>query len=93
MTAAAQPHTPPSEQPPYLAGDRIQVLYMSARGTILADARVLAVSPRPDGTFRVHTVMSAPRASFHLVPDGLDRAIALADPRVTVGVDHTKPSE
>lgn len=53
---------------PYRVGDRVQILYMSGRGTILADAYVSAVFPRQDGSYGVNTVMSDARASFHLVP-------------------------
>lgn len=86
-------------QPPYLVGDRVQILYMSERGTILADAYVSAVFARSDGSYGVNAVMSNARASFHLVPaDHPAKTIAPApaDPRpghLIYGVDHTKPTE
>jgi hypothetical protein len=97
-TAHIDPETVPATQPPYMVGDRVQILYMSARGTILADANVTAVFPREDGSYGVNAVMSDARASFHLVPaDRPARAIQAApDPRpgrVIYGVDHTKPTE
>ena len=95
MTAAHETDSTPTARPPYLVGDRVHVLYMSERGTILADAHVTAVFSRPDGTYRVNAVMSDARASFHLVPaDRPARTIRLPRPaRVTYGVDHTKPTE
>jgi hypothetical protein len=103
MTAVAhQPHTATDRTPavpPYLVGDHVQILYMSERGTILADAYVSAVFPREDGSYGVNAVMSDARASFHLVPaDEAARTIKPAPPRgcpghVIHGVDHTKPTE
>ncbi len=95
MTAAHEADSTPAARPPYLVEDRVQVLYMSERGTILADAHVTAVFARPDGTYGVNAVMSDARASFHLVP--ADRpARTTRRPRpahVIYGVDHTKPTE
>jgi hypothetical protein len=96
MTAAQQPHPVPHAGPPYLVGDRVQVLYMSERGTILADAHVTAVFPRPDGTYGINAVMSDARASFHLVPADRPAKTIRRHPRparVIYGVDHTKPTE
>ena len=102
MTALAHTPAPAQDQAPYLAGDRVQILYMTGRGTILADAYVTAVFPRPDGSYGVNAVMSDARASFHLVPAGEDAPSATtirpAPPRgcpghVIHGVDHTKPTE
>lgn len=101
MTAVAHTPTPAEAQPPYLSGDRVQILYMTERGTILADAYVTAVFPRPDGSYGVNAVMSDARASFHLVPAGEDApkatTIRPAPQRgpghVIHGVDHTKPTE
>ena len=42
MTASHRTRDPHAARPPYLAGDRVQILYMSERGTILADAVVTA---------------------------------------------------
>jgi hypothetical protein len=85
MTALAHQATEPDHQqpPPYLAGDRVQILYMSERGTVLADAYVTAVSRRADGRFGVNAVMSDARASFHLVPATEDATT----------IAHTKASE
>jgi hypothetical protein len=85
-------------QAPYLAGDRVQILYMSERGTILADAHVTAVFPRADGSYGINAIMSDARASFHLVPaDKPARTIKPAPERgpghVIYGVDHTKATE
>jgi hypothetical protein len=101
MTAVA--HTPapeatPEPHAPYQAGERVQILYMSERGTILADACVTAVFPREDGSYGVNAVMSDARASFHLVPaEQLAPTIKPAPTRgpghVIYGVDHTKPTE
>ena len=100
MTAVA--HTPaeatPGQTSPYRVGDRVQILYMTERGTVLADAYVTAVFPREDGSYGVNAVMSDARASFHLVPaDGAARTIKPAPARgpghVIYGVDHTKPTE
>jgi hypothetical protein len=79
MTAAHQSQPSPADQPPYMVGDRVQVLYMSERGTILADAHVTAVFRRPDGTYGINAVMSDARASFHLVP--ADRPAKTIRPR------------
>ena len=97
MTALAhQPQPEPlgTTESPYRAGDRVQILYMSERGTILADAYVSAVFPRRDGSYGITAVMSDARASFHLVPaTGHAKTIAPGTGRVIIGVDHTKPSE
>lgn len=101
MTAVADTPTPAQAQPPYLAGDRVQILYMTERGTILADAYVTAVFSRPDGSYGVNAVMSDARASFHLVPAGEDAPKATTirpgpqrgPGHVIYGVDHTKPTE
>ena len=69
----------PRTQPPDVVGDRVQILYMSERGTILADAHVTAVFPRKDGSYSVNAVMSDARASFHLVP--ADRPLPRSRPR------------
>lgn len=96
MTATAQhhdQHNSDQHRPPYLAGDRVQILYMSERGTILSDAYVTAVFPRPDGSYGVNAVMSDARASFHLVP-GTGEAKTIAHiGRVRIGIDHIKTSE
>ncbi len=95
MTAAAEPHDYPdhAHQPPYLVGDRVQILYMSERGTILSDAYVTAVFPRPDGSYGVNAVMCDARASFHLVPQtGAAKTIAHRN-RVRTGIDHTKGAD
>ena len=93
MTAAQRAPEENHQPPPYLAGDRVQILYMSERGTILADAHVTAVFRRPDGSFGVNAVMSEPRASFHLVPATGDAPTIAHHPRVRIGVDHTNASE
>lgn len=105
MTAAAHNTATnnAAAQPPYLVGDRVQILYISERGTILADAYVSAVFARVDGSYGVNAVMSDARASFHLVPADqpattIAHAAAPARPahrpgRVIYGVDHTKPTE
>ena len=46
MTAAQRAPEENHQPPPYLAGDRVQILYMSERGAILADAHVTAVFRR-----------------------------------------------
>jgi hypothetical protein len=95
MTAAPdQPRPTPAASPPYLVGDRVQVLYMSERGTILADAYVTAVFPRTDGGYGITAVLSDARASFHLVPaEGPAKTIRPRPARVIHGADHTKPTE
>jgi hypothetical protein len=95
MTATAhQPEHTPTARPPYLVGDRAQILYMSERGTILADAHITAVFPRPDGSYGINAVLSDARASFRLVPaDRPAKTIRPRPARVIYGVDHTKPSE
>ncbi|SOD72867.1 hypothetical protein SAMN05892883_2190 [Jatrophihabitans sp. GAS493] len=92
MTAHAHQPIEPARQPPYLAGDRVQILYMSERGTILADAYVTAVFRRPDGSFGVNAVMSDARASFHLFPATGDATTIAHQPPVRVGVDHAEAS-
>lgn len=97
MTATAhEPEHTPAARAPYLVGDRAQILYMSERGTILADAHVTAVFPRPNGSYGINAVLSDGRASFHLVPaDGPAKTIRHRPrpTRVIYGVDHTKPTE
>lgn len=107
MTAAAhqpQPTRPETSAPEpivqlYRAGDRVQILYMSERGTILADTFVTAVFARADGSYRVNAVMSDARASFHLVPAATaDQPAPTNTPErgpghVIYGVDHTKPTD
>ena len=71
---------------------------MRERGTILADAYVSAVFPRPGGSYGINAVMSDARASFHLVPaEGPAKTIAPAASHrpghVIYGVDHTKAVE
>ena len=100
MTAVEHIAPTPRKQP-NLVGDRVEILCMSERGTILADAYVTAVSPREDGRYGVNAVMSDASASFHLVPGGEDapsRATIRPSRRhrpghVIQGVDHTKPTE
>ena len=102
MTAVAhQPnHTSPeAADPPNLVGDRVQILYVSERGTILADAYVSAVcSPVRAAATASNAVMCDARASFHLVPaEGPAKTIAAAASHrpghVIYGVDHTKATE
>jgi hypothetical protein len=96
VTAAHQPPIPPATQPPYLVGDRVQILYMSERGTVLADAHVTAVFTRPDGDFAINAVLSDARASFHLVPVDRPATTIRRRPRparMTYGVDHTRPGD
>lgn len=101
MTAVAHTPTHGTARPPYLAGDRVQILYMTERGTILADAYVTAVFPRADGSYGVNAVMSDARASFHLVParDDASKATTIRPApqrgpgHVIHGVDRTKPTE
>ena len=88
----------PPTQPPYVVGDRVQILYMSERGTILADAHVTAVFAREDGSYGVNAVMSDAHASVHLVPADRPALRIKAAPEhrpghVIYGVDHTKPTE
>ncbi len=78
--------------PPYVAGEHVQVLYMTDSVTVLADGHVVAVSPHGRGQWTVTAILSEPRTAFALRPDATHAVLVATDPRITLGTDHTRRS-